>query len=222
MELERNIEQTWQMLRDQSANAAVRAEQTMVEVRDVFHLSHELGEEGRRFGISDADRLNEHDLTAHSDWWDLKDKAERAKNLRDYWRSKLLPQEISLTQESSRVFSSLERELEEPLISSRKKRVFVTTSRDVLAPCSWEFEIPSKSYEVWMLLPWRKVGYWLDCFVIPQKVFSQPFAKAKKSLKKDEKIPVTIREESGRFLLNIHGSDPIDITELCSNYEPLK
>jgi len=222
MEMESNIEQTWQMLRDQSAKAAIRAEQTMVEVREVFHLSHELGEEGRSFGVSAEDLHNAHDLTAHSDWWNLKDKAERAKNLRDYWRSKLLPRDISLTQEGSRVFSSLERELDEPLLSPRKKRVFVTTSRDMDVADEWHFEIPSKSYEVWMLLPWRKEGYWLDCFAIPQKIFSQPFAKAKKSMKKDEKISVSLRKDGERFLLSIHGSEPVDITELRGNYEPLK
>ena len=43
LELESNIEQTWQMLRDQSAKAAQRAEKTMVEVREIFDLSHVLG-----------------------------------------------------------------------------------------------------------------------------------------------------------------------------------
>jgi hypothetical protein len=59
-------------------------------------------------------------------------------------------------------------------------------------------------------------------FILPQKVFSQPIATAKKSLKKDEKIPVKIREENSRFLLNIQGSELIDITDLLGNYEPLK
>jgi len=41
-------------------------------------------------------------------------------------------------------------------------------------------------------------------------------------LKKDEKIPVTVRKDGSQFLLSIHGSEPIDITELQGNYDPLK
>jgi hypothetical protein len=41
-------------------------------------------------------------------------------------------------------------------------------------------------------------------------------------LKKDEKIPVSIRSDGDRFLLSIHGSEPVDIAELRSNYEPLR
>jgi hypothetical protein len=33
---------------------------------------------------------------------------------------------------------------------------------------------------------------------------------------------VKVRQEGDRFLLSIHGSEPVDITELRSNYEPLK
>jgi hypothetical protein len=31
-----------------------------------------------------------------------------------------------------------------------------------------------------------------------------------------------LRKDGERFLLSIHGSEPVDITELRSNYEPLK
>jgi tryptophanyl-tRNA synthetase len=221
MEMESHIEQTWEMLRASSAKAAKRAEQTMVEVRDVFHLSHELGEEGRSFGVSAEDRQNAHDLSQHSDWWPLP-QDQRAKQLRDYWRSSLLPREVQLSQESNRVFTSVERELEEPFLSSKKKRVFVTASRETDTAESWCFEIPAKSYEVWTLLCWQISNKWLRDFAVPQKYFSQPFAAAKKKLKKDEKIPVTISHDGDRFLLSIHGSEPIDITALESNYEPLK
>ena len=74
---------------------------------------------------------------------------------------------------------------------------------------------------MWVLLC-RDDKNWLKDFILPQKYFSQPFAQAKKSLKKDEKIPVLLRKNGERFLLSIHGSEPFDITELHSNYGPLE
>jgi tryptophanyl-tRNA synthetase len=221
MELESKIDETWEKLCEQSAKAAARAEQTMLAVREVLNLSHDLGAVRRHFAASSEDLAKAHDLTAHADWWALP-QDERAKQLRDTWKSNLLPRDVQLSQESNRVFTSLDRELEEPFLSAKKKRVFVTTARDEAQADEWSFEIPAKSYEVWTLLCWRKQGCWLDDFVIPQKYYAQPFAKAKKSLKKDEKIPLTVRASGNRFLLSIHGGEPVDITELRSNYEPLK
>src|SRR5208337_1230728 len=107
-------------------------------------------------------------------------------------------------------------------ISAKKKRLFVTSSQDVGCPDEWHFSIPAKSYEVWALLCWRKNDYWLDDFVIPQKFYSQAFARAKKSSKKDEKIQVKVlRDEGNRFFLSVAGSNYEPVTELRSNYEPL-
>jgi tryptophanyl-tRNA synthetase len=222
MQLESQIEQTWDMLRAQSVKASLRAEETMRAVRDVFDLSHDLGSIRRYFGATAEDQHNAHDLSQHADWWELA-QDERAKQLRDYWKSNLVPRDVSLSQESNRVFASLERELEEPFLTAKKKRVFVATSRDEQPVAGeWRFEIPAKSYEVWTLLCWSKEGSWLHDFVIPQKVFSQPFAKAKKSLKKDEKIPVTVHKDGDSFLLSIHESEPVAITDLQTSYEPLQ
>jgi len=59
--------------------------------------------------------------------------------------------------------------------------------------------------------------------VIPQKYYSQAFAHAKKSSKKDDKISVRImRDEGNRFFLSIAGSNFTNVTELLSNYEPLQ
>jgi hypothetical protein len=189
-------------------------------VREVFDLTRELGAVKRYFGASEAEKHIVIDLSQQAEKWDWP-QAERTKLLRDKWRDHL-PREIALSQESNRVFTSLDRELEEPFLSTKKKRVFVTTSRDNKTEDEWEFDIPSRSYEVWTLLCWRKENKHLYDFVVPQKVFSQPFAKAKKSLKKDEKIPVLLRREGERFLLTIHGSEPVGVTEMRGNYEPLQ
>jgi len=212
MEMESHIEQTWEMLRASSAKAAKRAEQTMVEVREVFHLSHELGEEGRSFGVSKEELDSRRNLDQYEE---LKRPIRTEDGIIDphlppYWYESVLPKEIAITVDPDAGW-----------LTSKKKRVFVTAGISDPVGKLWSFEVPQKSYEVWVLL-FRDESNRLEDFVLPQKYFSQPYAKAKKSLKKDAKIPVTISHDGDRFLLSIHGSEPIEITELQSNYEPLK
>jgi len=199
------------MLRASSAKAAKRAEQTMVEVREVFHLSHELGEEGRRFGVSKEELNNWRNL----DRFDalrlpIRTENEIDPHLPPHWSLSVLPKEIAITVDPDAGW-----------LTSKKKRVFVTAGISDPVGKLWSFEVPQKSYEVWVLL-FRDESNRLEDFVLPQKFFSQPYAKAKKSLKKDEKIPLSLRKDGERFLLSIHGSEPVDVTELCGNYEPLK
>jgi hypothetical protein len=220
MELENAIDQTWEMLRDQSVKASKRAEQTMVEVREIFDLSHDLGSVRRYFGITAVDLRNAHDLSQIFDLACL-EQDERAEMLRDHWRDNIVPRDVVL-QGGGTAFTTLERELEEPLLSAKKKRILTAISKDDRKSEEWNFAVAAKSYEVWVLLCFRKDDAWLQDFVVPQKYYSQAFAQAKKSLKKDEKIPVTVRKDGDRFLLSIHGSAPVDITDLESNYEPLQ
>ncbi|MGD0830217.1 MAG: tryptophan--tRNA ligase [Terracidiphilus sp.] len=228
-ELESRIDETWAMLRAQSAKASARAEQTMLAVREVFDLSRDLGSARRYFVTSSDDVLKAHDLSAQAEWWELP-QGECAKLLREYWRENLLPREVQLGQESNRVFTSLERELEEPFISAKKKRVLVTAAREADGGGKWEFEIPAKSYEVWTLLCWNE-KYWLDDFVIPQKFYAQPFAQAKK-LAKDKPIRLAVRKDgegwkmefvdlAARQVGDEKASGPIGITELRGNFAPL-
>jgi tryptophanyl-tRNA synthetase len=224
MELESKIDATWEMLCEQSARAAKRAEQTMLEVREVFDLSHDLGSIRQHFLASAEDRSKAHDLSQHAEWWKVAPD-EQSKNLRDYWRSEILPRDIPLSQESNRVFPSLERELEEPFISARKKRVLLSSISAQQDADGWHFQIPAKSYEVWTLLCWHG-NYWLDDFVIPQKFFAQPFAKAKK-IAKDKPIHLLVRKAGDRWVMEFvdlpaQAAEPIDITDLLGNYEPLK
>jgi len=221
MRLESNIDETWEMLCAQSSKAAVRAEQTMNAVRAVFDLSRDLGSVRRHFTSSKEDVAQAHDLSQNAAWWELPQDL-RAKQIRAYWQTNLVPRDVQLTQEGNRIFTTLDRELEEPFLSAKKKRVFVSTSRDVETPNQWNFEIPGKTYEVWALLCWRKEDYWLDDFLIPQKYYSQAFAQARKAAKKDEKIAVRImRDSDDRFLLSVAGSNFTPVTELRGNYDPV-
>jgi tryptophanyl-tRNA synthetase len=231
-ELESRIDETWEMLRGQSAKAAARAEQTMLSVRNTFDLSRDLGSVRRYFGTSAEDIKNAHDLSQHSSWWNLP-QDQQSKLMRDYWRNNLVPRDSPLTEESQRNFASIQRELEEPFLSVKKKRVFVTTAREEGA--GWHFWIPPKSYEVWTLLCWHGT-YWLDDFVIPQKFYAQPFAQAKKKSKdmpihlrvwrygekwNMEFVDLLAREAIGNAIV-AQAMDPIDISELRGNYDPLR
>jgi len=221
-ELEGQIEETWEMLCDESSKASVRAEQTMVPVRNILDLSRDLGAVKRHFLATEEDKLQAHDLSKNAAWWDLP-QDQQAKLLRDYWRANIVPREVSLSQESNRIFASIDRDLEEPYLTFKKKRVFVSASRDLEQANNWCFEIPQKSYEVWALLCWRQADKWIDDLVIPQKYFAERFAKAKKSLRKDEKIQVEVfRDSEDRFSFRVAEGDLISITELRSNYEPLE
>jgi tryptophanyl-tRNA synthetase len=220
--LESNIEETWEMLGEQSSKAAARAEVTMLPVRSIFNVSRDLGAVRRYFFDPSEAGKDLHDLKAYSDWWNLPSD-QRAKQLRDYWRNNLIPRDDQLAQETNRVFSTLGRELEEPYLTEKKKRVFVTTSRDVGLPDRWEFEVPARSYEVWALLCWRKADYRLNDFIVPQKHFAQQFARAKKLLNKGDKIPVKIIRDprNNHFFLQIANGPDEMINALLSNYEPL-
>jgi tryptophanyl-tRNA synthetase len=234
-ELESKIDDTWEMLRAQSVKAAERAEQTMLAVREVFDLSHDLGSVRRYFEASSDNGIDRRDLSEFAGRWNSP-SGEQTKFLRDYWRNNLVPRDIVLLQESNRIFPSLERELEEPYLTSKKKRVFVTASQGDAD--GWHFRIPAKSYEVWTLLCWHP-DFKLDDFVIPQKYYAQPFAQAKKAAK-TETIHVRVSKSfEGKWNLEFvnllkqervgnavsaqtHEPEIADISELLGNYSPLQ
>ena len=222
-QFESRIVETWDMLREQSKKAATRAEETMRSVRTVLDLTHDLGAVKRHFMATEEDLIQSSDLSNRSEWWNLPSD-QRAKVLREHWRNNMVPYDLPLTQESNRVFTSIEREVEEPFLTAKKKRVFVTTSREVEGGSKWQFEIPTKTYEIWVLLCWYK-DFHVVAFVVPQKVFAQNFARIKKSLKKEDKISVTVSVDPRNKRSFLRFSDLVetqDITDLQNNYDPLR
>jgi tryptophanyl-tRNA synthetase len=235
LEYESRIDETWEMLIAQAEKATRRAEETMLQVRTALNVTRDLGSLKRHYGVTEESRRKLYDLSLHSsDWWNLPSD-QCTKLLREYWRDNLVPYDIPLRQEANRVFASLDRELEEPFLTAKKKRVMVAAaSQD---PSGWHFRIPAKSYEIWTLLCWHGGDYRLYDFVIPQSVYSQFFAQAKKALKKNESIHLKVSEDSGQWGLHFvdlsnasdagkaivtQADDPIDITRFLRNYEPLK
>ena len=201
-ELESNERAVWDRLRADSAKAFLAAEKVLNEAKAFVGLSREYdGPSYISMGAVSSMGGNPHEI-------------------RMGWLASPSLRDFPLKEEDPHRFASIERFLEEPLITASKKRVLVTAA-DPLAS-ELRFEIPAKSYEVWVLLVLDLHSGEISDFILPQKVFSQQFAQAKKSLKKDERIPVMIRKDVDRFLMSIHDSEPIDITELQSNYEPLK
>jgi tryptophanyl-tRNA synthetase len=220
--LESKIDETWDRLAtDSREKAAKRAELTMLSVRSVFDLSRNLGSVKRQYGINSEETKRIRDLSNHPAWWDLM-ADERSKLLRDYWKNNVVPYDIQLSQESNRIFTTAARELEEPFITSKKKRVFVTTSRDVTRSNVWEFAVPPKSYEIWALLCWGAEDRILHDFVVPQSIFSADFSQARKTAGKDEKIPVSVlRTDENRYFLSMAGKSEREITLLEGSYQPL-
>ena len=184
--------------------------------------------------MSQADILKAHDLSQYSAWWNLP-RDQQTKLLRDYWISNLIPREIQLSQESNRVFTSLDRELEEPFLTGKKKRALVTVAAAQEDPNGWHFRIPARTYEVWTLLCWER-NYWLNDLIVPQKYFAQQFSKARK-VTKDGPVHIRVwkfgerwnlnfedilsREEIGNAVI-VQAIEPTDITGLLGNYEPLQ
>jgi len=209
----------WQILYAGADKAAKVAQQTLLLAKDVAGLSRTRQEMGA-FPQSAAPALPRNFAEA---------MGSSAISLRNCWLSKPEVRDLALKEAARETFATEERFLEEPLLTASKKRVLLRGA-DTFDPEGTRFEIPAKSYEVWALIfvdttssEWQTSPD--ECtrgFIIPQKYFAQAFAAAKKSVKKNETIPVVLRRDGERFLLTIHESEPVEITELESNYDPLR
>jgi tryptophanyl-tRNA synthetase len=202
-------EDAWEILYRGAGDASRVAEQTLLLAKDVAGLPRT----GRDMGP-----FRQSALPAVRNFKAM--MGSTPISIRNLWLTKPEVLDLALKEASRETFATEERFLEEPLLTPNKKRVLVAPA-DPLAN-RLNFGIPAKSYEVWVLLQLNLGDGSISDFILPQKVFSQPFARAKKSLKKDEKIPAKISKDGDSFLLSILGSEPIDITELQGNYEPLQ
>ena len=207
--LERNPDEVWTILEQGAVKAAKRAETTMQQVRAVTGLSRNRPiialSAKRAFVIRESSRSG-HDLSGQTAWWD-QETSLRAKNVREYWLRNLVPVEIGLTQDSDRVF-----------ITRKKKRVYVTTSRENQEG-RWGFEAKPKSYEMLALLCWD-TEYWLHDFIVPQLLYQSPWLAFKKA-HKDEIMVFWVVQEGSRYYLELPLADRIDITAYRGQYGPM-
>jgi tryptophanyl-tRNA synthetase len=205
-ELEKNPDEVWSTLENGAKRAAARAEQTMEQVRSVMGLSRarpvKVASAKRAYTASESIRSG-HDLAGHSDWWDM-EQSVRARNLREHWLSEILPFELKLTQDSDRVF-----------VTSKKKRIYVTTSREDHAD-AWGFEAKPKTYEVLALLCWDHT-FRLHDFIVPQIVYQAPWNSYKKAHKNVD-LTFWIKRVEERFFLELPEAEPIDITAYRGDY----
>jgi tryptophanyl-tRNA synthetase len=204
-ELERKPEQVWDFLDQGAARAIERAALTMEHVREVTGLSRlrrPVPQRARR-ALSGMAYDQPHDLSNHYEWWEI-EQAFRARNLREYWRSAIVPSEVKLSPDSERVF-----------ITRSKKRVYVTTSREDPAE-AWRFAAKVKTYEILVLLCWD-LSFQLHDFIVPQIAYVAPWTALKKTHKNEDLI-FWVKRLDSHFYLELPGAEAIDITKYRGQY----
>jgi tryptophanyl-tRNA synthetase len=208
-ELERDPAQVWDVLDEGARRAGKRAEFTMDRIREATGLSRRRRPvpDERQVYLSGFDYSAPHDLTVHSEWWSIPEHEVRGRNLREYWRTIIVPGEIVLTPDSDRVY-----------VTRRGKRVYAPTARESQAG-RWYFEARVKSYEILVLLCWAN-DFFLHDFVIPQSAFVAPWSSLKKTFKK-EKMPFWVVKSETKYFLELPGFEPIDITSYRGQYRPM-
>ena len=209
MELESNPDYVWGVLDDGAARARKRAEETMREVRAVTGLSRDRSGVRVVEPIGDSgEKRDLHDLAAFKDWWSL-EPALLNRNLREHWLKDVVPHDIVLKKDSDTV-----------LLTTNARRVFVAAGAQLAGDETWTFSAKPKSYEVMVLLCWDE-AFRLHDFVIPQKLYVEPWTAAKKAAGKDS-VVFSVAREDGRFVLRLPGATSgIDISENEARYRIL-
>ena len=206
--LEKDPDQVWQILARGAESAAKRAEETMVQVRNVTGLSRTARPIPASRFLSARGLVYDqpHPLEDKRSWWGI-DRSFLQRNLVQFWRQSLLPNEIRLRDDDDGI-----------PVAGKAKRVLVLAARE--EPDGWwELRSRVRTYEVMVLLCWDK-DYKLRDFVVPQLFFVTPWTKQKKMYKKDEMV-FSVKQVGNAFFLVLPGSEPIDITSCRGQYQPL-
>jgi len=206
--LEETPEQVWNILDEGAKRATARAEQTMSAVREVTGLSRTRRPvpSARQMGMTGLAYSEAHDWTAQKDWWEI-GREFRERNLRDHWRSTVVPSGIGLKYDADRIF-----------LTRGGKRVLVVAAREDPQE-RWTFHSKVKTCEVMVLLCWDST-FQLQDFVVPQAVFVAPWTKQKKMYKKEEMV-FRVDFENDQYWL-VLPDQRIDITTYRGQYKPLE
>ncbi|CAN5612411.1 hypothetical protein BH10ACI4_BH10ACI4_32970 [soil metagenome] len=207
--LEKDPDRLWTILEQGGERALARAELTMKQVRAATGLSRTRPKpaesDKRAYSANDSSRSG-HNLISNSAWWDQEQNL-RAKNVREHWLTNIVPAEIKLTQDSEQVY-----------VTWKKKRVYVTTSREN-PEGHWDFEAKPKSYEMLALLCWDEKKLLHD-FIIPQAAYQAPWTAFKRA-HKDELMNFEVRRSEEKFYLCLPHAEPIEITQYRGEYKPM-
>jgi tryptophanyl-tRNA synthetase len=210
-ELEENTDVAADLLSDGAARARTSAEETMRRVRDAVGYGGSL--RGLRITapayLTSSNKQLVYDLAEHAGWWELED-ALRARNLREWFFKNALPTDVTLREDSPRVY-----------VTKHNKRVYMTASLEKPSGPRWTFSSKPKSYDLVCLLCWD-AEHVLRVFVVPQKVYVSDWTAAKRVAKKDD-ILFDVLHSNDRFVLRVAGGSgsPLDITEYQSAYDLL-
>jgi len=192
-----------------AAKARAASEETMRIVRDAVGYGGDL--HGVRISapayLSSA-APTAHDLREHEDWWTIEEDNLRSRLIREWWFKEVLPTDITLREDSPRVY-----------VTKHNKRVYVTTSRADKSG-SYDFEAKPKSYDLLCLMCWD-VDRMMRIFVVPQKLYVQEWTAAKKQAGKEMMKFFVLQEEDHFFLRIAPSQAQVDITEYLSSYDLL-
>jgi tryptophanyl-tRNA synthetase len=204
MELEADPERVWAILDEGAARAERRAEQTMLEVRAVTGMSRDRsGVRTARFA-SKENRDGNRDLTSFRDWWATAPDVFM-RNMREHWRKAIVPVQAALKQSGEGLW-----------LTRNNQRVFVAVSRQRPGSESWDFSVKPKSYEILVLLCWGE-DLVLHDFVVPQKLYVEPWTRAKKHGGSNN-LDFWISRIEGTYFLQLPNAQPIDISETEGTY----
>ncbi|MES2392378.1 MAG: tryptophan--tRNA ligase [Acidobacteriota bacterium] len=197
----------WQVLENGAKRAEATALIAMKDIRNATGLSRDMS--GIRIHDSadstGPDAVDFRNLSEHRAWIGLEPNI-LARNLREIWRTDILPAETMLKQESEGVFLTL-----------NKRRVLVTAAAQNGDHTAWTFSAKAKTYEVLVLLCWSS-DFIVQDFVVPQKLYLAQWVIAKKAAGKGD-IAFSVEKVDNRFLLHIaHATEPIDITDTARAY----
>ena len=206
--LEKEPDRMADLLQRGAAKARIAAEQVMDTVREAVGYGGSL----RGVRITAPAYLQPaastaHDLRDHDDWWFMEDELLRFRILRDWWFREVLPTDITLREDSPRVY-----------VTKHNKRAYVTISR-ATAPAHFFFTAKPKSYDLLCLLCWDR-DRMMRIFVVPQKLYVDAWTGAKRAAQKQD-IEFSVRNEDESYLLKV-GQQEIDITDCQSDYRPLE
>jgi hypothetical protein len=145
-----------------------------------------------------------HDLSNFREWWDSPD-LERAENLRNYWKTRMVPSDLTLKRIEPRVF-----------VTSRNKRVLAATSRqddDGL----YRFNVSNKSYEALALLAWDRT-YTLRGFIVPQKEYRDAW----KVIEKKMSFQISLVPHGDKYYLRLPHHTEVDVTRYEGDFTALR